>query len=40
MPNSEEEAIALKVLGQSPSNETVQDFMWAMALHPEFQLVY
>ncbi len=40
MPNSEEEAIALKVLGQSPSKETVQDFMWAMALHPEFQLVY
>jgi len=39
-PVSEEEAIALKTLGQSPSEGAVEDFIWAMALHPEFQLIY
>jgi uncharacterized membrane protein len=40
LPAEEEEAIALKSLGQAPSKETIQDFIWAMTLHPEFQLIY
>ena len=40
LPISEEEAIALKTLGQTPSEGAVEDFIWAMALHPEFQLIY
>jgi len=40
LPADEEEAIALKALGQAPSKETIQDFIWAMTLHPEFQLIY
>jgi hypothetical protein len=40
LPNKDEEVVALKSLGQTPSNEAVQDFIWAMALHPEFQLIY
>ena len=40
LPGKEEEAIALKSLGQTPTPEATQDFIWAMALHPEFQLIY
>ncbi len=40
LPNKDEETVAQNALGQTPTKETVQDFMWAMALHPEFQLVY
>ena len=40
LPGAEEETIALKTLGQSPTDAAVQDFIWAMALHPEFQLIY
>ena len=40
LPATEEEAIALKSLGQTPSKSAIQDFIWAMTLHPEFQLIY
>ena len=40
LPGKEEEAIAQKTLGQVPSDAAVQDFIWAMSLHPEFQLIY
>lgn len=40
LPAAEEEAVAKKTLGSSPSDAAVQDFIWAMALHPEFQLIY
>lgn len=40
LPAEEEEAIALKTLGQAPTKESIQDFIWAMTLHPEFQLIY
>jgi uncharacterized membrane protein/mono/diheme cytochrome c family protein len=39
-PASDEESVALKVLGQTPTEAAVQDFLWAMTLHPEFQLIY
>jgi hypothetical protein len=40
LPADDEEAIAVKSLGQTPTTETIQDFIWAMTLHPEFQLIY
>ena len=40
LPLKEEEAVALKALGNNPSVAAVQDFLWALALHPEFQLIY
>jgi hypothetical protein len=40
LPATDEEAIALKSLGQTPSKNAIQDFIWAMTLHPEFQLIY
>lgn len=40
LPKKEEEAVAIKALEQEPSTSGVQDFLWAMALHPEFQLIY
>ncbi|MHA4807420.1 DUF1549 domain-containing protein [Flavitalea flava] len=39
-PDKEEETLAQKALGSSPSVDAVQDFCWAMALHPEFQLIF
>ncbi|ULQ54061.1 DUF1549 domain-containing protein [Flavihumibacter fluvii] len=39
-PKKEEESVALKALKQAPTVTGVQDFLWAMALHPEFQLIY
>ncbi|MBX2923249.1 MAG: DUF1549 domain-containing protein [Chitinophagaceae bacterium] len=40
LPQSGEEAVAKKMLGDKPTEAAVQDFMWAMTLHPEFQLIY
>ncbi|HEX5026467.1 MAG TPA: DUF1553 domain-containing protein, partial [Agriterribacter sp.] len=39
-PASEEQAVALKELGKTPGEPEVEDFIWAMTLHPEFQLIY
>jgi mono/diheme cytochrome c family protein len=40
VPNADENLVAQKALGTPPTKEAIQDFIWAMALHPEFQLVY
>lgn len=40
MPTKEEEMEAEKSLGASPSVEAVQDFLWAITLQPEFQLIF
>jgi hypothetical protein len=40
MPHEEEEKVAQQALGTSPSKEAIEDFIWAMTLHPEFQLIY
>jgi uncharacterized membrane protein/mono/diheme cytochrome c family protein len=39
-PSKEEETIALNALGPKPTQDNVQDLMWAMTIHPEFQLIY
>ncbi|GAA5222454.1 hypothetical protein GCM10025777_30850 [Membranihabitans marinus] len=39
-PNNEELSIAGNALGQNPETGPVQDFFWAMLLHPEFQLIF
>ena len=40
LPAADEQDIAVKALGPKPTEAAVQDFIWAMALHPEFQLIY
>jgi hypothetical protein len=40
LPEDDEESVAKKMLGEKPTEAAVQDFMWAMTLHPEFQLIY
>ncbi|MFM9909511.1 MAG: DUF1549 domain-containing protein [Chitinophagaceae bacterium] len=40
LPFSDEEDIALKTLGNNPTVSAIQDFIWAIALHPEFQLIF
>lgn len=39
-PTAAEQELAEKILGNSPSEAAVQDFLWAMTLHPEFQLIF
>ena len=39
-PLPKELAAAQKIIGKSPTHEGIQDLVWAMALHPEFQLIY
>jgi uncharacterized membrane protein/mono/diheme cytochrome c family protein len=39
-PMPKELAAAVKILGSSPSEESIQDLVWAIALVPEFQLIY
>ena len=38
-PSSKEKAVAVKILGSSPSLEDIQDFFWAALLLPEFQII-
>lgn len=40
LPGSEEVEVARKMLGEKPTATAVQDFLWAMSLHPEFQLIF
>ncbi|MCO5240179.1 MAG: DUF1549 domain-containing protein [Chitinophagaceae bacterium] len=40
VPAPEEESVALKALGKAPDEAIIQDLLWAMTLHPEFQLIY
>lgn len=39
-PVAKELAVAKKILGANPSEESIQDLVWAIALIPEFQLIY
>ncbi|MEY3576887.1 MAG: hypothetical protein RL394_470, partial [Bacteroidota bacterium] len=39
MPSSKEKAVAMKILGNSPSLEDIQDFFWAALLLPEIQII-
>ncbi|MRS64386.1 DUF1549 domain-containing protein [Larkinella terrae] len=38
-PQPKELAVAEKIVGKSPSVEGIQDLVWAISLHPEFQLI-
>jgi len=40
LPLTDEQKIAAKTLGTHPAVEAVQDFIWAITLHPEFQLIF
>ena len=39
-PTIHELAVAQKIVGPTPSTEGIQDLVWAISLHPEFQLIY
>jgi hypothetical protein len=39
-PMPKEMLVAQRIMGQSPSIEDIEDLVWAMTLHPEFQLIY
>lgn len=39
-PSPKESAVAQQLVGDQPSTEGIQDLVWAIALHPEFQLIY
>lgn len=39
MPDDAERKVAREALGTSPNVEQVQDLIWAMTLHPEFQII-
>lgn len=39
-PEEKEMELAKTVMGNKPSEEQIQDFLWAMMLLPEFQLIY
>ena len=38
-PQPKELAVAEKIVGKTPSVEGIQDLVWAISLHPEFQLI-
>jgi hypothetical protein len=39
-PNAKESAVAAELLGESPTEEQMSDFLWSVLMLPEFQLVY
>jgi hypothetical protein len=39
-PKASELTVAQKIIGAKPTIEGVQDLVWAISLHPEFQLIY
>ncbi len=39
-PRPQEMAVAQKIVGKNLSLEGIQDLVWAITLHPEFQLIY
>ncbi|KAB7732327.1 DUF1549 domain-containing protein [Rudanella paleaurantiibacter] len=39
-PKPQELAVAQKMLGKTPTTDGIQDLVWAISLHPEFQLIY
>jgi len=38
-PSAEENSLALESLGTQPSELAIQDLLWAIIVHPEFQLI-
>ncbi|MFD1144498.1 DUF1549 domain-containing protein [Larkinella insperata] len=38
-PHPKELAVAEKIVGKTPKVEGIQDLVWAISLHPEFQLI-
>jgi hypothetical protein len=38
-PNDREHKVAKEMLGKTPQENTVQDFLWAVVLLPEFQVI-
>ena len=40
LPDTREATVASVALGKTPASDAVEDFLWAMALHPSFQLIY
>ncbi len=40
LPDTREANVARTALGKTPSSDEVEDFLWAIALHPSFQLIY
>jgi len=38
-PSSKEKAVAMKILGNAPTLEGIQDFFWAALLLPEIQII-
>lgn len=39
-PKPNELATAQRIVGDKPNTEGIQDLVWALSLHPEFQLIY
>lgn len=39
-PLEQELAVARKILGDKPNEESIQDLVWAVTLSPEFQLIF
>ena len=39
-PQAQELAVAQKILGPKPSEESIEDLVWAVTLSPEFQLIF
>lgn len=39
-PTSSEQQTAQDILGESPTSESIQDFLWVMFMLPEFQVVF
>ena len=39
-PTGTELKLADELLGKNSEKETVEDLLWALAMHPEFQLIY
>lgn len=39
-PQPKELAIARQIVGATPRTEGIQDLVWAISLHPEFQLIF
>jgi uncharacterized membrane protein len=39
-PQQKEREVAAELITTSPSKESVQDFLWAVVMQPEFQLIY
>jgi hypothetical protein len=39
-PSAAEQALASNLVGQPAKSGGLQDFLWAMAMLPEFQLIY